>query len=58
VVPDLRFSALLSSPAWDEIVLRGALSEAGMTRFDDVLDARSSAAIRHYLIEQARQDPR
>ena len=53
IVPDLRHSGFLGSKAWDEIVLHGALSSAGMTGFDDVLDAPTSAAIGAYVVAQA-----
>jgi quinohemoprotein ethanol dehydrogenase len=54
LVPDLRRNLPSSQAQFDEIVLRGALADGGMERFDDLLDARGSRAIRAYLTDQAR----
>lgn len=54
LVPDLRRTLPATQELFDEIVLRGSLSDGGMGRFDDVLDKTQSRAIRAYLIDQAR----
>jgi quinohemoprotein ethanol dehydrogenase len=55
IVPDLRRSAALSSrEAWQSIVIRGALTDAGMISFARYLNADQAEAIRAYVTEQAR----
>ena len=54
LAPDLR-RAIPGQEAFDEIVLRGALASEGMGRFDDILDAGGSRAIRTYLIAEAQR---
>jgi quinohemoprotein ethanol dehydrogenase len=53
LVPDLRRMAPETHAAFGDIVLRGALSGAGMGRFDDVLDEADVRAIHAYLIDEA-----
>jgi quinohemoprotein ethanol dehydrogenase len=53
LVPDLRRMAPGTHEAFDDIVLRGALSGGGMGRFDDVLTPLDVRAIHAWLVEQA-----
>jgi len=55
-VPDLRASSFLANDFWYEIVLNGAMKDAGMAPFKDVLDHRSVEAIRAYVIHRATED--
>ncbi len=52
-VPDLRRMNAGLHSAFDDIVLRGALSAAGMERFDDILSIEAVHDIHAYLIEQS-----
>jgi quinohemoprotein ethanol dehydrogenase len=56
VVPDLRASSFLSNDFWYEIVLNGAMKDAGMAPFKSVLDHHDAEAIRAYIIQRANQD--
>jgi alcohol dehydrogenase (cytochrome c)/quinohemoprotein ethanol dehydrogenase len=56
VVPDLRASSFLGNDFWYEIVLNGAMKDAGMAPFKAVLDHKDAAAIRAYLIQRANDD--
>ena len=56
VVPDLRASTFLGNDFWYEIVLNGAMKDAGMASFKPVLDQKDAAAIRAYLIKRANED--
>ena len=56
VVPDLRASSFLGTDFWYEIVLNGAMKDAGMAPFKSVLDQKDAAAIRAYLIKRANED--
>jgi quinohemoprotein ethanol dehydrogenase len=56
VVPDLRASSFLGNDFWFEIVLNGAMKDAGMAPFKTVLDHRDAEAIRAYVIERANRD--
>ena len=56
VVPDLRKSVFLSTDAFFNIVLDGALGFNGMAPFGEVLDRPAAAAIRAYIIQQANKD--
>ena len=56
VVPDLRASAFLGNDFFYEIVLNGALKDAGMASFKAVLEQKDAAAIRAYLIKRANDD--
>ena len=53
--PDLRFSPLLADDAWFAVVLEGALEQAGMASFHDVLDRAGAEEIRAYLIAKAHE---
>jgi quinohemoprotein ethanol dehydrogenase len=56
LLPDLRRSPLLQAiEAWDAVVREGALSDRGMGSFGELVDAETSAALRAYVISQARQ---
>jgi quinohemoprotein ethanol dehydrogenase len=56
VVPDLRASNFLGNDFWYEIVLNGAMKDAGMAPFKAVLDQKDATAIRAYLIKRANED--
>ena len=55
-VPDLRHLPQVWYDNFDKVVLEGSMEQAGMPRFDDVLDPRSAQAIKAYLIERANED--
>jgi alcohol dehydrogenase (cytochrome c)/quinohemoprotein ethanol dehydrogenase len=56
VFPDLRYSpALNSAPAFDAIVLEGALQSAGMASFKGRVSEAEAQSVRAYLIERANQ---
>jgi len=56
VVPDLRASSFLGNDFFYEIVLNGAMKDAGMAPFKAVLDQKDAGAIRAYLIKRANED--
>ena len=56
VVPDLRASSFLDNDFFYEIVLNGAMKDAGMAPFTAVLEQKDAAAIRAYLIKRANED--
>jgi alcohol dehydrogenase (cytochrome c)/quinohemoprotein ethanol dehydrogenase len=56
VVPDLRGSTFLANDFFYEIVLNGAMKDAGMAPFKSVLDQKDVTAIRAYLIQRANED--
>ena len=56
VVPDLRASTFLGNDFWYEIVLNGAMKDAGMAPFKAVLDKNDATAIRAYVIQRANED--
>ena len=56
VVPDLRASRFLGTDFFYEIVLNGAMKDAGMAPFKSVLEQKDAAAIRAYLIQRANED--
>jgi len=56
VVPDLRASNFLGNDFFFEIVLNGAMKDAGMAPFKAVLDQKDATAIRAYLIKRANED--
>ena len=56
VVPDLRASSFLGNDFFYEIVLNGAMKDAGMAPFKAVLDKDSATAIRAYVIQRANED--
>jgi len=55
-IPDLRYLA----PVWHEnfaaVVLDGLMEQAGMPRFDDVLDAAQVKQVHAYVIARAHED--
>jgi len=53
LVPDLRYSKLLTSDIWFDVVLDGAMKKDGMVGFAQVLDRHKAAEIRSYVIERA-----
>jgi alcohol dehydrogenase (cytochrome c)/quinohemoprotein ethanol dehydrogenase len=56
VVPDLRASTFLGNDFFFEIVLNGAMKDAGMAPFKAVLDQKDATAIRAYIIKRANED--
>ena len=56
VVPDLRASTFIGNDFFFEIVLNGAMKDAGMAPFKTVLDQKDATAIRAYLIKRANED--
>lgn len=53
-VPDLRRSYVIDeADTWTDIVLGGALSDAGMVAFDDFLSDEDAQAVRAYVIDRA-----
>jgi alcohol dehydrogenase (cytochrome c)/quinohemoprotein ethanol dehydrogenase len=56
VVPDLRASSFLGNDFFYEIVLNGAMKDAGMAPFKAVLDKDDATAIRAYIIKRANED--
>ena len=56
VVSDLRASNFLSMDFFYNIVLDGALKDAGMASFKSALSRDDAAAIRNFLIHRANQD--
>ncbi|MGB8542702.1 MAG: PQQ-dependent dehydrogenase, methanol/ethanol family [Candidatus Acidiferrales bacterium] len=55
VLPDLRYSAALSSDQWFNIVLGGLLQPKGMVSFKRELSHRDAEAIRSYVIFRANE---
>jgi quinohemoprotein ethanol dehydrogenase len=55
VTPDLRTIPLGQKGFLEQVVLKGALAQGGMERFDDLLSEADVQAIRAYLIDQAWQ---
>jgi len=55
VTPDLRYSPLLASDGFFDVVLGGALKDRGMISFAPVLSREQAAAIRSYLIKRAHE---
>jgi alcohol dehydrogenase (cytochrome c)/quinohemoprotein ethanol dehydrogenase len=56
VVPDLRASNFLGMDFFYNIVLDGALKDAGMASFKSALSRDDAAAIRSFVIHQANQN--
>jgi alcohol dehydrogenase (cytochrome c)/quinohemoprotein ethanol dehydrogenase len=56
LVPDLRFSPMLASDAWFQVVLGGALKDNGMASFEGVLTREEASAARDYVISLANHD--
>lgn len=55
-VPDLRHLTQAWYDNFDKVILAGSMEQAGMPRFDDVLDERSAHALKAYIIERANED--
>lgn len=55
VVPDLRASNFLGNDFWYQIVLNGALKDAGMVSFKSALNRDDVTAIRNYVIHRANE---
>src|ERR1700683_547140 len=55
VLPDLRYSAALSSDQWTNIVLGGLLQPNGMVSFRKELSHKDGEAIRAYVISRANE---
>lgn len=55
-VPDLRRLPQVFYDNFDAIVLDGAMRDAGMAGFGDVLTPEDSAAIKAYIVQQANED--
>ncbi len=55
-VPDLRHLPQDWYDNFDQVVLEGTMEQAGMPRFDDVLDQRAAHALKAYIIERANED--
>jgi PQQ-dependent dehydrogenase (methanol/ethanol family) len=53
VTPDLRYTPLLASDGFFDVVLGGALRSQGMVSFSRVLTHDQAAAVRAYLIQRA-----
>jgi quinohemoprotein ethanol dehydrogenase len=56
VVPDLRATSFLGNDFFYEIVLNGAMKDAGMAAFKPELSRDDVTAIRAYLIQRAHED--
>jgi PQQ-dependent dehydrogenase (methanol/ethanol family) len=56
VVPDLRASNFLSMDFFYNIVLDGALKDAGMASFKSALSRDDATAIRNFIIHRANED--
>jgi quinohemoprotein ethanol dehydrogenase len=56
VVPDLRASNFLAMDFFYNIVLDGALEDAGMASFKSALSRDDATAIRNFIIHRANQD--
>ena len=55
ITPDLRYSPLLSSDSFFDVVLGGALKDNGMISWTPVLSRGDAQAIRAYIIHRAHQ---
>ena len=56
VLPDLRHSSQEVFVAYQDIVLRGALEDRGMPRFDDRLQAEGVEAIKAFILTKGWED--
>jgi hypothetical protein len=54
--PDLRRISKDTYNSWEDIVIGGARSDAGMLSFADALNEEQSLAIRDYVVYQAWVD--
>ncbi len=55
ITPDLRYSPLLASDSFFDVVLGGVLQSQGMVSFAKVLDHDEADSIRSYLIKRAHE---
>jgi alcohol dehydrogenase (cytochrome c)/quinohemoprotein ethanol dehydrogenase len=55
ILPDLRYTPLLASDSFFDVVLGGALKDQGMVSFQQVLTRDQAAAVRSYLIKRAHE---
>ncbi len=55
VTPDLRYSGEVIHKMWDQIVLDGILSGAGMVSFSEFVTKDESEAIRQYVLSEANR---
>jgi quinohemoprotein ethanol dehydrogenase len=55
ITPDLRYSPLLSSDSFYEVVLGGLLKDNGMVSWSPVLTRQDADAIRAYIVHRAHQ---
>ncbi len=55
ITPDLRYSPLLSSDSFFDVVLGGVLKDNGMVSWAPVLSHDDADAIRAYIIHRAHQ---
>ena len=58
ITPDLRASSFLGNDFWYEIVLNGAMKDAGMAPFKAALTRDDVTAIRDYIIHRSNEDRR
>lgn len=54
IIPDLKYSSEQTFNAFQQIVGQGALSSQGMPDFDDRLNERQIADIKHYILSEAK----
>ena len=55
LTPDLRYSPLLASDSFYDVVLKGILKDQGMVSWAPVIDQADATDIRSYLIHRAHQ---
>jgi mono/diheme cytochrome c family protein len=55
ITPDLRYSPLLSSDSFFDVVLGGVLKDQGMVSWAPVLSRKDAADVRAYLIRRAHE---
>ncbi len=55
ITPDLRYSPLLASDSFFDVVLGGVLKDNGMVSWKPVLSKKDAEDVRAYLIHRARQ---
>jgi alcohol dehydrogenase (cytochrome c)/quinohemoprotein ethanol dehydrogenase len=53
--PDLRYSPLLSSDSWFDVVLGGVLKDNGMVSWSKVMTREDADAVRAYVIRRAHE---
>lgn len=55
VAPDFGYSAMVGTPAFEAVVLDGALLINGMPQFNDRLSKEDTEAIQHYIINKVNE---